>query len=120
MTLFNRILTYYSLTGSRGADGRWVDVITGPKTCKGTAQPVTARDLEATEQGRQEQGQIKIYTSTALTVSVQGGGAGDHVLFDGAYWEIIQRMPNQNGIISHYKYIAAVRPNFDASGVVAP
>lgn len=112
MSMFPFPQTYYKVTGTY-VRGEWSPTVTGPFTFKGTIQPLNANDVKSSDAARREIGTCKVYSSTEMAVSMQGtANSGDHVLWQGSYWEIIDKIPNQSRIISHYKYIAAVRPDF--------
>lgn len=106
--LFPKTISYLVVTGSR-VKGKFVEVET-PGTFTGDVQPVTGRDLDVVQVGRQDIGKIKVYANESLNVSVEGSNTpGDMIIWQGGKWEIIAKMANQNDLIPHYKYIAEYR-----------
>lgn len=105
MTLFPKTIPYISRTGSY-VSGRWQNTDT-PGTFTGSVQPLTGKEIEALPIARRDVGSVKIYSSTPLQVSVQGGDTpGDLVLWWGRRWEVVAELANQNDLIPHFKYIA--------------
>ena len=75
------------------------------------AQPVTGRELDSLDIGRNNLGKIKIYTDYELKVAIKGTGQnGDIFIFDDGFeYEVIQKLPYNSNIINHNKYIAEIR-----------
>jgi hypothetical protein len=108
-TLFGRTVTVRRRTGSY-VKGVWTEGATSSFTIRGTAQPMSSREIESLNVGRKDTGKIKIYSDTQLVVSEEGAtNAGDFIAFGGKEWEIIAELTNQNALINHYKYIAEYR-----------
>lgn len=81
-----------------------------PFTFRGSIQPESAKDQSLREEGRFDEGRVKIYTGTRLQVGVDGGSLlGDIVEYGGHKYEVIQEVPYLNGLISHRKYVATLR-----------
>jgi hypothetical protein len=79
-------------------------------TFSGSIQPITGKELETIEVGREDRGKVKVYSSTKLNVGEAGKDySGDVVVYDGREWEIIHELSYLNDLISHYKYIAEYR-----------
>ena len=73
----------------------------------GSVQPVTGKDIEIMETGKEDKGRIKAYSDTKLNVSIAGEDTpGDIIIWDGKEWECMSEQAYQNGLINHYKYIA--------------
>ncbi len=107
-TLFSSTIPYKQVTGS-WVNGVWTTVEVD-STFTGSVQPVTGRDLEVLDVGREDVGRIKVYSNTPLNVSGEGTeNSGDIVIWQGGRWEVSQAMDFQNDLISHYKYIAEFR-----------
>ena len=105
-TLFPRLLKYIHRTGAF-VKGTWV-VSESDATFTGSIQPVTGKDTLSLPVLRRDTGSVKVYSDTPLSVSAEGGHApGDLVQWGGRYWEIYAALPFQNGLLDHYKYLAA-------------
>jgi hypothetical protein len=113
-TLFPRTIYYYRIEGAF-VRGEWKTNTPVPSTFKGSVQNITSKDTKSTEDARQDIGRVRIYSSTKLNVGEQDTPySGDVVLWEGRHYEIVEELPFTNGIIPHYKYIAAIRPEFQA------
>jgi len=108
-TLFPKTITYQQVAGSF-INGVYTKVNT-PSTFIGSVQPVTGKDIESLNVGREDRGKVKIYSNTPLNVSIEGiqTKPGDVVEWQGQKWEVIQEMIFQNDLIEHYKYIGEFR-----------
>lgn len=109
-TLFPK--TYEMESSENGAyhHGVWRDGTKQVGTFRGSVQQVTGEELVSLTVGRKDTGKIKIYTSSILSVSTEGGStAGDIVLWGGRRWEVIQALSYRSDLIPHYKYIAEDR-----------
>ena len=73
-------------------------------------QPITGKELESLNIGRQELGKIKIYTDDIYTISKEGTKQNsDIIVWQENNYEIIQKLPYDNNLINHNKYIAEIR-----------
>jgi hypothetical protein len=109
-TLFPK--TYITQDHGEGGyiDGRWVDGAVTESTMVGSIQPLSGRELASLEIGRADLGKVKIYSSTELQVSNDGGDEkGTIVFYRNKKYEVIQEMAFDNNLISHFKYIAELR-----------
>ena len=105
-TLFPRLLKYIHRTGAF-VKGTWV-VSESDATFTGSIQPVTGKDTFSLPELRRDMGSVKVYSNTPLSVSTEGGHSpGDLVRWGGHCWEIYVALPFQNGLLDHYKYLAA-------------
>lgn len=105
-TLFPHAIPVLHRTGSR-VNGRWVGTST-EASITGSVQPLNGRDLQFLPEGRRDTGLVKIYCNTELAVSTEGSDtSGDVVVWSGKEWEVIQALEYSNGLIDHFKYIAA-------------
>lgn len=106
--LFPKTISYFIVTGSR-VKGKWTPA-ENAGTFIGSVQPVTGRDLDVVQVGRQDTGKIKVYANESLNVSKEDSNTpGDLIVWEGSKWEIIAKLPYQNNLINHYKYIAEFR-----------
>ena len=109
--LFPKTINYIAVTGSR-VKGKWSGSET-PGTFTGNVQPLTGRELDVVQVGRKDIGKVKVYANQSLNVSVEGSNTpGDIIIWQGGRWEIIAKLPYQNDLINHYKYIAEFRETY--------
>lgn len=105
-TLFPSTIQYLQVSGAR-VNGIWTKTEVA-KTFTGSVQPAVGKDTELLPEGRRDKGSVKIYSNTPLQVSLEGSdSSGDIVVWQDRKWEIVTALPNQNGLIPHYKYLAA-------------
>lgn len=105
-TLFPHTISCIRRTGSR-VSGRWEESST-MDTITGSVQPLNGKDTQFLPEGRRDTGLMKVYSNSPLAVSIEGTGKpGDVVIWAGKKWEVIQELVYANGLIDHYKYIAA-------------
>lgn len=88
--------------------GRWVPGSSQLVAIVGSVQPVTGKDTEFLPENRRDTGLVKVYSNEPLEVSHEGGTSrGDVVIWAGKRWEVVQELVYANGLIDHYKYLAA-------------
>lgn len=105
MTLFPR--THHYKSRSCSYVGGIVQHTEADATFVGSIQPITGKDTEFLAVGRMDVGSVKIYSNTPLHVSEQGTATpGDLVSWQGRTYEVVASLPFQNGVVSHYKYLA--------------
>lgn len=109
-TLFPKTINYKQISVSY-VEGVAQTPVEVDSTFKGSVQPMSGKDVELLEIGREDRGKVKVYSSTKLTVGVEDDDTkpGDVVIWEGQKWEIIQEMQFQNDLIPHYKYVAEYR-----------
>lgn len=106
-TLFHRTIQAEHRTGSY-VRGDWVVAAVENFTFTGSVQPLTGKETEFLPENRRDTGLVKIYSNTPLEVSLEGSNtAGDVVIWAGKRWEVVQELVYANGLVEHYKYIAA-------------
>jgi len=105
-TLFPHTIAVLHRTGAR-VSGKWTESSTATNIT-GSVQPLNGKDLQFLPEGRRDTGLVKVYSNTALSVSIEGTDTpGDVVIWGGKKWEVIQELVFANGLIDHYKYLAA-------------
>ena len=112
MTLFAKTIPYQTQSGGDYTTnkGKWTPGSAVQNTFQGSVQPISGKEIASLPVGRADIGLVKIYSSTPLPVSVQGGTeSGAIISYLSQSWEVIFEMKFQNGIINHYKYIAEYR-----------
>lgn len=91
-------------------NGRWIENAPDTITIIASVQPVTGKELESLNIGREELGKVKIYTDDTLYISDEGNNrSGDIITWQGDNYEIIAEGKNRNNIINHNKYIGELR-----------
>lgn len=105
-TLFPHIIAVLKRTGSR-VGGRWTGTST-PTNVTGSVQPLTGKDTQFLPENRRDTGLVKVYSNEPLSMSIEGSETpGDIVIWSGKKWEVFQELAYENGLIPHYKYLAA-------------
>ena len=106
-TLFPRTIQAEHRTGSF-VRGDWGVTTVENFTFTGSVQPLTGKETEFLPENRRDTGLVKIYSNAPLAVSLEGSNtAGDVVIWAGKRWEVVQELVYANGLVEHYKYIAA-------------
>lgn len=109
-TLFPRPIAVERKTDGSYQGGIWVDGDEETIAFIGSVQPMSGKEMDALDVGRRDLGKVKVYSSTPLLVSTEGGDTpGDIVQWQGQRWELIQELRLQNDIIPHYKYVGEFR-----------
>lgn len=107
----------YNIVRFTGADidGDWVETRSPEIEILADAQPITGRELETLNIGRENIGKIRIFTDEILDVSLEGSGTNSTYFdYGGCNWyEIIQENSYQGGLINHNSYIAELRVNIE-------
>lgn len=56
-------------------------------------------------------GTAKVYSSERLAFRREGESSGrGYVRLGGALYELVDELPNRNGLVSHWKYVACLVP----------
>lgn len=106
-TLFPHTIRLLKRSSGTYSKGRWSSQ-ESESSFVGSVQPVTGKDTEFLPENRRDTGLVKVYSNSPLTVSIEGGDSqGDIVIWAGKRWEVVQELVFANGLIDHYKYIAA-------------
>lgn len=112
MSLFNtKTVTVKRYTNGNydTPDGSWQEGTESTFTIKCSWQPATGDDLKAIPEGRRSSSMYKLYTSTKLRTTDQLSQLPRDIVIsseNGFEYELNETADNQNGIVSHYKYIA--------------
>jgi hypothetical protein len=105
-TLFPTLHNYLRVSGTR-VSGVWTPT-TVAATFLGSVQPAVGKDTDLVPEGRRDKGSVKVYSNTPLNVSLEGSdSSGDIIIWQGRKWEVVTALPNQNGLIPHFKYMAS-------------
>lgn len=106
-SLFPRPITgeRLEITKTRG-----IPSITGrtPIETLGSIQPLSGKEAENFNIGRQDKGLVQIFCNDKLVVSTAGtaNATGDIVFWDGRKWEVIKELTRNQGLINHQRYAA--------------
>ncbi len=110
-TLFNRAFEYLRLdrptTDLRG------NVVPGNLTTKevrGTVQPLNGKETVPAVALSRNTGTVKVYSSERLDFRSEDGAGLGYVRCGGQLYELVDELPNLNGLIDHWKYIACLVP----------
>lgn len=110
-TLFNRAFEYLRLdrptTDMRG------NVVPGNLTTKevrGTVQPLNGNETVPAVALSRNTGTVKVYSSERLDFRSEDGAGLGYVRCGGHLYELVDELPNLNGLIDHWKYIACLVP----------
>jgi len=108
MSLFNTFnLTYKRDSASGYINGEWVESEAAAVPFSCSWQPLNGEEQQNLPEGKREKIAYKGYTSTRLYTADQSNTSqADRIVFDGDDYEVISVQPWQNGIISHYKFVA--------------
>lgn len=107
MPLFDKTINYLQVTIADADDDGRYEPTEIPATFLGNVQPVTGKEAESLNIGKENEGLVKIYTGTRLNVSSEKTNkSGDIVIWEGQQWKIVDEKVYQNGLLSHYRYIA--------------
>lgn len=113
MTLFNsRFKVFEIARAGYNDEGDATEGAVTSRFVRGTIQPLTAKETAVMAEGGDRQtGSVKIYSSEKLAIRSQDSVKRCYIQSAAGVWyELTKEDPNQNGIINHYKYIAAIVP----------
>lgn len=78
-----------------------------PITINGTIQPTTGKDLDAIPENRRSSASYKIYSFDELHIADTDEEQSDELTIRGKQFEVIAKLPWQNDLINHFKYIVS-------------
>lgn len=85
----------------------------GEKTTRmvrGTVQPLNGKETVPAVAASRNTGTVKVYSSERLDFRAEDGTGLGFVKCGGYTYELVDELPNQNGLINHWKYIACLVP----------
>lgn len=111
-TLFNRSIEAVTESApSYAPDGSYVPGTFSVRTVRGTVQPMSGMETVPAVAASRNTGTAKVYSSERLEFRREGENAGrGYVRLGGALYELVDELPNRNGLIDHWKYIACLVP----------
>lgn len=110
-TLFGRVIGVWEESESSYAkDGSFVPGTLTLRRVVGTIQPMSGEETVPAVAASRNTGTVKIYSSSALRFRKRGNEGRGFVKYGHGVYEIVDEIPNRNGIISHWKYVACLVP----------
>lgn len=108
MSFFGQNIDGIAFTGGDyDTDGVYIEPPGTPFTIVASIQPTTGKDLDAVPENRRSSAAFKIYTSSELQIADAGEQNSDELTIFGKQYEVIAKLPWQNNLLNHYKYIVA-------------
>jgi hypothetical protein len=110
-TLFNRSFEFVRL-GRPTVDMRG-NAVPGEKTTRtvrGTVQPFNGKETVPAVALSRNTGTVKVYSSERLDFRSEDGNGLGYVRCGGFLYELVDELPNLNGLIDHYKYVGCLVP----------
>lgn len=110
-TLFNRVFEYLRM-GKLTHDlrGNSIPGTLTTKSVKGTVQPLNGKETIPAVALSRNTGTVKVYSSERLDFRSEDGEGLGYVRCGGFLYELVDELPNVNGLIDHWKYIACLVP----------
>lgn len=110
-TLFNRHFEFLSEAApSWASDGSYVPGTFASRIVRGTVQPVSGEETLPAAAASRDTGTVKVYSSERLAFRAEGKGARGFVRLGGELYELVDEIPNSNGLIPHWKYVGCLVP----------
>lgn len=110
-TLFNRSFEYFRITKAHfDSYGNSVKGEVSVRSVRGTVQPLNGKETVPAVAASRNTGTVKVYCTERLDFRSEDGSALGYVKCGGAFYELVEELPNVNGIIDHWKYIACLVP----------
>jgi hypothetical protein len=110
--LFNRSFEFVRLPKPT-YDNRGNPVFDGWKEARmvrGTVQPLNGKETVPAIALSRNTGTVKVYSSERLDFRSEDGTGLGFVRCAGHIYELVDELPNQNGLINHWKYIGCLVP----------
>lgn len=110
-TLFNRSFEFLRLPKS-GYDsyGRPGNGSVESRRVRGTVQPLNGKETVPAVAASRNTGTVKVYSTERLDFRSEDGTGLGYVRCGCFLYELVDELPNINGLIEHYKYIACLVP----------
>lgn len=111
-TLFNRSFEYVRIPKPT-FDSRGNAVVAGnseTRMVRGTVQPLNGKETVPAIALSRNTGTVKVYSSERLDFRSEDGEGIGYVMCGGYVYELVDELPEQNGLIDHWKYIACLVP----------
>lgn len=110
-TLFNRSFEFVRLPKPT-TDKRGNPVMGAPsvRQVRGTVQPFNGKETVPAIAASRNTGTVKVYSSERLDFRSEDGNGLGYVRCGGFLYELVDELPNLNGLIDHYKYVGCLVP----------
>lgn len=110
-TLFNRSFEFIALPkAQRDVYGKVVPAQATTRTVRGTVQPLNGKETVPAVAASRNTGTVKVYSTERLEFRSEDGNGQGFVSCGGYLYELVDELPNLNGLIDHWKYIACLVP----------
>lgn len=110
-TLFNRYFEY--LRREKPSFDERGNAVAGSfqsRTVRGSVQPMNGKETVPAIALSRNTGTAKVYSSERLDFRSEDGSGLGYVRLGGFVYELVDELPNVNGLIDHWKYIACLVP----------
>jgi len=77
---------------------------------RGTVQPFNGKETVPAVAAARNTGTVKVYSSERLDFRSEDGTGLGYVRCGGFLYELVDELPNLNGLIEHYKYVGCLVP----------
>lgn len=96
---------------SYAPDGSYIPGTFSVRSVRGTVQPMSGMETVPAVAASRNTGTAKVYSSERLAFRREGESSGrGYVRLGGALYELVDELPNRNGLVSHWKYVACLVP----------
>ena len=110
-TLFNRSFEFVRLERPTvDLRGNAVQGEKTTRTVRGTVQPFNGKETVPAVALSRNTGTVKVYSSERLDFRSEDGNGLGYVRCGGFLYELVDELPNLNGLIDHYKYAGCLVP----------
>lgn len=110
-TLFNRYFEFIALPkAQRDVYGKVIPAQATTRTVRGTVQPLNGKETVPAVAASRNTGTVKVYSTERLEFRSEDGNGQGFVSCGGYLYELVDELPNMNGLIDHWKYIACLVP----------
>lgn len=118
-TLFNRSFEFIALPkAQRDVYGKVVPAQATTRTVRGTVQPLNGKETVPAVAASRNTGTVKVYSTERLEFRSEDGNGQGFVRCGGYLYELVDELPNLNGLIEHWKYIACLVPPSQVPGTL--
>ena len=110
-TLFNRSFEFIALPkAQRDVYGKVIPAQATTRTVRGTVQPLNGKETVPAVAASRNTGTVKVYSTERLEFRSEDGNGQGFVRCGSSLYELVDELPNLNGLIEHWKYIACLVP----------
>lgn len=110
-TLFDREFEYLRLEKTTfDVRGNEIPGALSVRNVRGTVQPMNGKETIPAVALSRNTGTVKVYSTERLDFRAEDGTGVGYVRCAGSVYELVDELPNVNGLIDHWKYIACLVP----------